>query len=90
MSEPKSLTHGGSRGIIHWKRWRCKGGEIKSKQRIHRTPNTTIYPLELSCDRNPTPYNDTPLNPTAVEFRPRRDAAVAALQRLQDIVERDT
>ena len=88
MSEPKSLTHGGSRGIIHWKRWRCKGGEIKSKQRIHRTPNTTSLPVGVVV--RPFPYNDTPLNPTAVEFRPRRDAAVAALQRLQDIVERDT
>ena len=37
-----------------------------------------------------TPCNDTHLNPTAVEFRPRRDAAGAARQRIQYIVEQDT
>ena len=53
-------------------------------------PIQHLYPLELSCDRNPTPYNDTPLNPTVVEFRPRRDAVVVARQRIQDTVEQDT
>ena len=53
-------------------------------------PIQHLYPLELSCDRNPTPCNDTPLNRTAVEFRSRRDADVAARQQIQDIVEEDT
>ena len=47
-----------------------------------------LYPLELSCDRagesTATALNST-LNPEATHFRPRRDAAVAAGLRIQDI-----
>ena len=53
-------------------------------------PIQHLCSLELLCDRNPTPCNNTPLNPTAVEFRPRRDPAVAARQRIQAIVVQDT
>ena len=66
------------------------GGVRAAKLRVGRgfleRPIQHLYPLELSCNRNPTLCNDTPLNPTAVEFRPRSDAAVA---RIQDIVEQD-
>ena len=47
-----------------------------------------LYLLELSCDKSreaPKP----PLNPEALAFRPRRDAAVAARLRVQDIAECD-
>ena len=47
-----------------------------------------LYPLELSCDKfreAPRP----PLNPDASVFRPKRDAAVAARLRIQDIAERE-
>ena len=47
-----------------------------------------LYPLELSCDKfreAPRP----PLNPDASVFRPKRDAAVAARLRVQDIAERE-
>ena len=53
-------------------------------------PIQHLHPLELSCDRNPTPCNDTPLDRTAEEFRLQRDAAEAARQQIQDIVEQDT
>ena len=43
-----------------------------------------LYPLELSCDRS-TPAAPRPLNPEAETYRPRRDAAIAAEQRIQDI-----
>ena len=47
-----------------------------------------LYPLELSCDRTETkePIN---LNPEAASFRPRRDAAVAAQQRIKEVAEVD-
>ena len=41
-----------------------------------------LHPLELSCDREEPP----PLNPNVPEFRPRRDAAVAAGVRVQDVL----
>ena len=56
-----------------------------------RTPNSHIeresqhlYPLELHCDSQPPA-----LNPQAEEFtpRPKRDAAVTASRRIQDIAE---
>ena len=43
-----------------------------------------LYPLELTCDREnvrSSPY----LNPEAPTFKPRRDAAVAAQCRIQDV-----
>ena len=43
-----------------------------------------LYPLELTCDRA-TVERLVQLNPGAPAFRPRRDAAVAANLRIQDI-----
>ena len=43
-----------------------------------------LYPLELACDRA-TVESSVQLNPGAPAFRPRRDAAVAANLRIQDI-----
>ncbi|CAB4044293.1 Pro-Pol poly [Paramuricea clavata] len=47
-----------------------------------------LYPLELSCDRTETkePIN---LNPEAAPFRPRRDAAVTAQQRIKEVAEKN-
>ena len=53
---------------------------------IHGTPDPTSLPTGVVV--RPKPY--TPLNPTVVEFRPRRDAVVVARQRIQDTVEQDT
>ena len=43
-----------------------------------------LYPLELSCDRW-MPPSQAGMNPETAPFRPRRDAAVAARLRVQDI-----
>ena len=43
-----------------------------------------LYPFELTCDRAAL-ENSVQLNPGAPTFRPRRDAAVAANLRIQDI-----
>ena len=43
-----------------------------------------LYPLELKCDRAAV-ESSVQLNPGAPAFRPRRDAAVAANLRIQDI-----
>lgn len=42
------------------------------------------YPLELTCDRAAV-ESSVQLNPGVPSFRPRRDAAVAANRRIQDI-----
>ena len=47
-----------------------------------------LYPLELSCDKS-TEAETPPLNPEALAFRPRRDAAVADRLRVQEIAVRD-
>ena len=47
-----------------------------------------LYPLELSCDKS-TEAENPPLNPEALAFRPRRDAAVADRLRVQEIAVRD-
>ncbi len=49
-----------------------------------------LYPLKLSCDK-PTEFEHgrSVLNPEALAWRPRRDAAVAAELRVRKIVEAD-
>ncbi len=42
-----------------------------------------LYPLELSCDR--TESVPVQLDPKAPSFRPRRDAAVAARERIKEV-----
>ena len=48
-----------------------------------------LYPLELSCDRPQAPLRAPVLNPEAPVYKPRRDAAVAAELRVQEIAEYD-
>ena len=48
-------------------------------------PVNHLYPLDLSCDR--TDPVQVILDPEAPSFRPRRDAAVAALHRIQEVAE---
>ena len=53
-------------------------------------PVQHLYPFELNCDQACETHTDTPtadLNPNALVFRPRRDAAVAARARTQDLAE---
>ena len=69
---------------------KLRAAKVRAGRGFMERPIQHLYPLELTCDRNLTLCNDTPLNPTAMEFRSRRDAAVAARQRIEDIVEQDT
>jgi hypothetical protein len=50
-------------------------------------PVQHLYPLELSCDRSQTTPKD--LNPEAPPFRPKRDAAVAAKLRSEEILQNE-
>lgn len=60
-----------------------RGAVLRSgKSRIERAVQH-LYPLELSCDR-PRPH-PAEFNPQVQPFRPRRDAAVAARLRVQNI-----
>ena len=60
-----------------------RGAVLRSgKPRIERAVQY-LYPIELSCDR-PRPQL-AELNPQAQPFRPRREAAVAARVRVQNI-----
>ena len=45
-----------------------------------------LYPLELSCDRDDLKPS-AKLNPAAPTFRPTRNVAIAARERIQEIVE---
>ena len=47
-----------------------------------------LYSFELSCVKS-TEAENPPLNPEALAFRSRRDAAVAARLRVQEIAVRD-
>ena len=44
-----------------------------------------LYPLELTCDRT-KPTTQRTLNANVPDFRPRRDAAVAANMRIQQAI----
>ena len=69
---------------------------IESVARLRNGKNTLeravqqLYPLELSCDIIISPKgNKRELNPAVEEFRPRRDAAAAAIARVKDIIEEE-
>lgn len=63
-----------------------RGAQLKTTNGSIERPVQFLYHLELTCDRQ----TNAVLDPTAPEFRPlssrpRRDAAVAAAVRMQDI-----
>ena len=74
-------------GIVH-ELYKGRDGVVRAvklragKIFMERSP-THLYPLELSCDRE-AKEPQVSLNPDVAPFRPRRDAAVAARQRIQD------
>ena len=71
----------GRDGVVRGVKLRAGGGHLE------RAVNH-LYPLELSCDWTPlTPQEQ--LNPEAREFRPTRDAAIAARVRMQDIADEE-
>ena len=66
-----------------------KDGEVRvakvrsRKSRLERAVQQ-LYPLELSCDvEQPT---EPVMNPEAPVFRPKRDAAIAARQRIREVL----
>ena len=63
--------------------------QLKTANGILEHPVQHLYPLELQCDVAEN-TKETPLNPDAPEFRPKRDAATAAklcIQQIQDTEE---
>ena len=67
----------GRDGIVRAARLRAGKGTLERAEQH-------LYPLELTCDRENV-KSSSQLNPEAPTFRPRRDAAVAAQCRIQDI-----
>ena len=77
------------RGIVE-ELYKGRDGTVRAvKLRAGKTylerPMNHLYPLELSWDR--TAPVQVSLDPDASSFRPRRDAAVAAQHRIQDVAE---
>ena len=74
-------------GIVHGL-YKGRDGVVRAvklfagKTFMERSP-IHLYPLELSCDRE-AKEPQVSWNPDVAPFRPRRDAAVAARQRIQD------
>ena len=73
-------TYPGKDGVTRAGRIRTGKGEIER-------PVQHLFPLELSCDKHKKPEQRSKLNPDAPTFRQRRDAAVAAKARIEEVVE---
>ena len=61
-----------------------RGAKLRAGRATLERAVQHLYPLELSCDR-PAQKPSAVLNANAPIFRPRRDAAVAAAIRLQEV-----
>ena len=68
----------GSDGVVRGARLRA------GKSHVERAVQH-LFPLELTCDRQLPAGVPVEMNPEAAPFRPRRDAAVAARLRVQEI-----
>ena len=66
-----------------------RGARLRAGRSHLQRPIQHLYPLELLCDKENVQRNMTPLDPTAPVFRPRRDAAVAASLRMQEVAEEE-
>ncbi|XP_068675376.1 uncharacterized protein [Montipora foliosa] len=66
-----------------------RGARLRAGRSHLERPIQHLFPLELSCDKENVQRDTTPLNPTASVFRPRRDAAVAARLRMQEVAEEE-
>ena len=65
-----------------------RGAKLRAGRATLERAVQHLYPLELSCDR-PAQKPSAVLNANAPIFRPRRDAAVAAAIRLQEVDDDD-
>ena len=74
-------------GLIRGRDGVVRGAKVKTVNGQLERAVQHLYPLELSCDREPA----VSLNPTAPTFnpRPRRDAAATATVRIQQEAEED-
>ena len=79
-----SETYPGKDGII-------RVVELKTAHGRLERPVQHLYPLEITCDKNiaapPRQAPSVQLDPNLPAFRPRRDAAVAARARIQELDE---
>ena len=73
-------TYPGKDGVTRAVRIKMPKGEIER-------PVQHLYPLELACDKYKETEQQPKLNPNAPAFRQRRDAAVAADERIQEVLE---
>ena len=65
-----------------------RGAKLRARKSYMERAILQLYPLELSCDRQ-MPAPQAGMNPGAAPYRPRRDAAVAARLRLQEITQEE-
>lgn len=63
-----------------------RGAKLRTPKSVIERPLQHLYPLELTCDMTMAP---AALNPTVLAFRPRRNAAVAARARIQELAQTD-
>lgn len=63
-----------------------RGAKLRTPKSVIERPLQHLYPLELTCDMTMAP---AALNPTVTAFRPRRNAAVAARARIQELAQTD-
>lgn len=65
-----------------------RGAKLRAGKSYMERAIQQLYPLELLCDRQ-MPAPQAGMNPEAAPYRPRRDAAVAARLRLQEITQEE-
>ena len=65
------------------------GARLRACRSHVERPIQHLYTLELSCNRDGVKGTTTTLDPGAPAFRPRRDAAVTAKLRVQDLAQED-
>ena len=56
--------------------------KVGARKSFLERPPTHVHPLEISCDQKQKKKGA--LDPNAVPYRPKRDVAVAARQRIQE------
>ena len=66
-----------------------RAAKIRAGRNYLERPIQHLYPLELSCDTDPKPRDAQSLNPNPTISRAKRDAAVAARLRVQNILAED-
>ena len=76
-------------GLITRRDGIVRAAKLRAGKTILERAVQQLYPLELSCDRE-TVVTQAQLNPNARTFIPRRDAAVVARYRIQEVQSTET